>query len=217
MEALQFTFGPCKLSIVPLVPEPELELTDFATDITWVSGPIYARVSLTGEPSQRFYVLEGISWDGQGSEVSIQSMVGPLKVRMNYCAKVEPPRLEETVEIQNLSEETVTIGSIRIGLTWTPPLSWWGPWSSWQVIMIPGDADLSEDIEALGRPLSSLSQLLESNGDVNKPVQVIPKGMRSRGWIITDGKRFLAVGKKGSSEESLPLDIFRMKKQPPPR
>jgi hypothetical protein len=196
----QITLGTCKFTIDPLPSGPQIEFTDFATDITWLSGPIFAG---SGAVHPR---LSDVDWKATEKAITISGALGELAVEIAY--ELQPlARLVERIAIFNPTNHRVEIADIRVGATWTPPLPWWAPWSDWHLVMV-----CAEGRSALGRSLSTLMELLDLDKPPLEPVRVIPEQIANAGWIFSDARRFLVIAK---DEGSCPLDIFHQPKQPP--
>ena len=216
MRPVQITSGTCKFTIDPLPQGPRLEFTDFETDITWLSGYIYARLRKGGR-SRLSRGLDETSWVETGEGATVTGMLEGLQVRMTYRLAPSPTRLEESITITNPSEIGIDIAGIRVGLTWTPPQTWWSEWSDWNLLMIPYGFDPSTtEAMTVGRSLGSLMELLDADKPTRDAVPVTAEGHMSGGWIITDGRRFAVVAKDTRFRaEHCPLDIYHLKKLPP--
>jgi hypothetical protein len=121
---VQITLGNLKLSFYPLPSGPEIEFTDFATDISWLSGRHLTGLITVDNPSHMYTVLDRVECGEIENGLMIRAMLGPLTVTIGYRLRAEPNRLEERTVVANTSDRIVHISELRIGPTWCPPISW---------------------------------------------------------------------------------------------
>jgi hypothetical protein len=220
MHPVQITLGTCKLSIMPLADGIELEFTDFATDITWLSGPLYSRLH-SGSQGSFSYVreLRDLTWDIEGESIIINASLGGTGVEFRYQLQSPPIRVEETISLRNPADSPLEIHRLRLGPTWSPPLAWWSEWAGWNVVMIPQGFGLAcEESMTIGRSLASLRDCMEPDKPSRDAVPVVPESMGTGGWIFSDEIRFLAVAKNPAPAMAsglCPMDIFHLPKCPP--
>jgi hypothetical protein len=214
MEPEQITLGTLKLTIENLPEGPIIELTDFETDVTWLSGSIYAR--LKRPDSEMVKGLKSISWEAKKDIIKVQGLLDNLNVAISYRLVENPDRLEERIEIFNPCDTPSEHEYLRVGSTWSPPLSWWAPWSDWGIIMIPeGYNSIYSDIATVGGPFSMLTDVLEPERFIEDARPVISDDVENAGWVVSDEKRFNAIAKLPQHDnEFCPLDIYHILKQP---
>jgi hypothetical protein len=221
MHPVQITLGTCKFSIMPLADGIELEFTDFATDITWLSGPLYARLHLGLCQDSFSYVREltDLTWDIEGDSVVIHCALGGIGIEFRYRLESPPIHVEETISIRNPADSPLEMHRLRLGPTWSPPLAWWTEWAGWNVVMIPLGFGLScKESMTIGRSLASLRDCLEPGKPSRDAVPVVPESLGTGGWIFSDESRFLAVAKSPVPDVAggfCPVDIFHLPKCPP--
>jgi hypothetical protein len=213
---VQITVGDCKLSVLPDSSNPEIELTDFSTDITWLGGQIYAAIR-QGKSGQWKRGLKNVTWMASGNAIAISGNVGNLSVNLSYRLLSDPTRLEEKIILSNLTSKSLDINSLRIGLTWTPPNAWFSKRSKWDAALIPVDWDPLNKFEHLyNRSFESFKTYLSPKRQNKNAITLIDDNITTWGWIFNDDRRFMIVlSRQPEKTCGCPLDIFRLEKQPP--
>jgi len=120
----------------------------------------------------------------------------------------DPLRLVSSISMSNLSETDIILDSLRIGLMWTPPQSWWKYWSYWRLLKLQADVQPMDDAgRDTGMKFSSLADKL-SNAEPpteGTPIAADESG-DAVGWIISDEKRFLLM----MSEPAEQAQVFHL-------
>lgn len=193
-----------------------LELTDFSTDISWLSGRQYFHISYGSDfPKVNEYKVDRM-FIAHGGQI-FSGIAGLLRVEYSLIPGWKPHCLQETITLLNHSAFRVRIDEIRIGLTWTPPFSWWRSDSNWKLVTIP--MGFHQSLKSSLGVVQSFGSLVDK--PAKKKIGLEPKsipfgGGEARGWVISDDRRFLVIIKVPlTSTESCLIDIFQMKKQPP--
>ncbi len=212
-QPVNITLGKCKLNWTPLPSGPELEFTDFETDITWLSGPLHAVLACADAPSHFYRALDGVEWEAAKTTLRIRGRLGPLNVTIGYRLLEAPVRLEELIVVSNPTEKNIEIKHLRIGMTWSPPKSWLSVWSDWRLAPLHPEFDPSHGTSFLEvQPLGLLigghhgKRQLESTGRM---------GQEWIGLMICDNKRFLTVIKESWGRRELCMfqeETFRKRK-----
>ena len=214
---VQLTLATVKLSLEPTPSGPILEFTDYGTDITWVSGRIFAMLSGTDESPCSHIALQNSSWEILNDNLNLEGAVGDIKVRLFYHLSDDPLRLEERISISNPGNKPIVFDRFRIGPTWSPPATWWQYWGYWRLMKIDEDFDPESDPGRLpGEKLSTVRDMLrrveKSRGRIPVPVEFESE---AKGWIFTDERRYLLVLKESSEiDEVCNLDVLENKPAP---
>ncbi len=218
-DPLQLTLGNFKLSLEPSRSGPILEFTDYGTDITWLSGRIHVAATVTGIPRLSHIALENVTWFGTDDGITIQGNIAHADIELNYKLLDDPVRLEEKITISFQSEKPVGFDVFRIGLSWSPPESWWQYWSYWNLFRLkPGE----DEFDPSSMPVEKFNEIKERlSNEKNKTgmcsMRVDIEGCA--GWIFSDDRRFLLVfrssnGRERKRDEKCPLDVIDSKPSP---
>lgn len=189
MHSAQITRGPLKLSVEPLPIGPYIEFTDYETDISWLSGPLYVNATIREAPASQI-ALQNPIWKKKGEHtIEILGRLGDFAVTIDYSLLENPPRLEERISIGNPTDNEISFDRLRIGSVMSPPKSWWKYWAYWRLTLISPETDRER---LSGVRLSSLIEDIRSQkGDDSVRADI-------KGAILTDDKRFLSItGDKG--------------------
>ncbi len=214
---VQLTLGTVKLSLEPIASGPFLEFTDYETDISWMSGRIFAMLSATDKSPCSHIALQETSWEINEQELVMEGTIGDIEVRLRYNLTDNPIRLEESVSISNPGNVPIMFDRFRIGPTWSPPATWWQYWGYWRLMKIDDEFDPESYPGRLpGEKLSSikdrLSRVEKSRGRIPVPVEFESE---ARGWIFSDERRYLVILKEPEEiDEVCNLDIIDNKPAP---
>ena len=208
MDPVQLTLSTCKLSLTPLPSGPLLEFTDFETDITWLSGPIYARLLIAENPSFAYHTLDSVRWEETEASLSVSGRLGPVDTRMSFHLKESPTRLEELITISNSSLNPISVSSLRIGSSWSPPKTWWAYWGYWRLGSFKADSRKAFSAEGSVSLTNLQEQVQAASGD--SATQLVPIGdSDDEGWVFCDEKRFLVLCRRVFPQSArCPLDIL---------
>jgi hypothetical protein len=208
---IQLTHETCKLAILPCPSGPIIEFTDYATDISWLSGRIYLNAS--GEPNQNcsHIALNEPSWSIVGDEIRIIGLAGGLKIELHYKLTAfegieNSTHVEERITVSNPGAQPIAFERFRIGPTWSPPRTWWVYWGYWRLLKLDPDTGSEKIGRTPGEKLSDLKDRLDKVAKARGRLPVpVDYGADATGWIFSDEKKFLLVMKESSEADELCL------------
>lgn len=207
MRPVQITHGTLKLSVEPVLSGPSIEFTDYETDITWLSGPLFINATIKDAPASQI-ALQNSTWSlSDESSIEIVGRLGNYLVTIRYTLLDNPPHLEERISIGNPTETDEAFERLRIGSVISPPKSWWQYWAYWRLVLARGK---SEAENTKGAKLSDLIEDIRGTkaNKSGRPVRISrPDTMMA---ILTDEKRFLRI----ASNKGIHLDLIDSKPSP---
>jgi len=192
MRPEQITSGSLKLSIEPHRYRTHIELTDYETDITWLSGPVYMTLTFDENPSCSFISGEADTLSKSENSLTLTSRIGDLGIVSEFHFADSPQSLTFTSGIHNGSGRMLTVAHARIAPSWSPPESWWKYWAYWKISKLQV-SPTGTDIDP-GRKLCDIRD--EAVSAIGKgafvPMALLDE-KESAGCIVHDGRRYLLV------------------------